>query len=406
MRPIIVVLAVPTLAVLVAINTVYTKRTSNYIREGPGSYYNLIAVVPANTALVVLEKSGGWLKVNLPGSKPGWLAGSSLSGAKPAEVVGIENVWSSPKASKAGIVAAIRGFAERYGKTEPGSVESLLQLSRKTFTDREFAEFKRELDPYRPREGSRVKWEEIDLRDVVYDAGLPEQQIGAGIAARLVHKGVEDSPAVLAYLNMVCAVVAEQSGLYDWDFTVMLLRDGKVNGFAVPGGYILLTRGAVGLCSNESELAAIIAHEMAHIVRRHGLQEMTQRLAAIHADAAFAELEEETGNITKDEEELGDLVEATHEKISAPKLATYELEADLLAAILCANAGYDPFGLVHLIARLAKLPRERPDIFDPMYMAPDVLADRQKVIRGFVERELGGVWRGAQLRERFARRFP
>ena len=111
---------------------------------------------------------------------------------------------------------------------------------------------------------------------------------------------------------------------------MFILDDPTVNGFALPGGYIFITRGALAMCADESEAAAIIAHEMAHVIRKHGVQELSKRKVHIKADDAFAELEEETGEKSADEAELDDLVHKTYENIVAPRLFAYELEADRL----------------------------------------------------------------------------
>ena len=92
---------------------------------------------------------------------------------------------------------------------------------------------------------------------------------------------------------------------------------------------------------------------------------MSKRKVHIKADEAFNELEEDTGAKTQDEAELDDLVQQTYEKIVAPRLLEYELEADRVAAVLLAQAGYDPRGLVRIGNKVARLPKEKPDLFDP-----------------------------------------
>jgi beta-barrel assembly-enhancing protease len=199
---------------------------------------------------------------------------------------------------------------------------------------------------------------------------------------------------------MICATIAANSPVYDWDFTVFVLDEPAVNGYALPGGYVFITKGALQLCTDESEVAAIIAHEMAHVIRKHGLQEMSKRKVHIKADEAFNELEGETDGKTQEESELDDMVQQTYEKIVSPRLLQYELEADRVASVLLAMTGYDPNGLVRIGNKVARLPKEKPDLFDPNYMAPDNVAKRAAATEKFVSEHFGTATGGATLRER------
>lgn len=400
-------IALATVAAAIMPGPSYTKRADNYIREGPGSYFGLIAVVPENTQVSVLETKGTWLKVRLSDSKSGWMAANSLTETKPAgaRVLPVENVWSSAKASRAGVSAAIRGFAEKRDKTPPGSVETVLKNAVKTFSDADVAALRQPLLVTRDPLAGIMSFDDLDLGEIAYDAGISEQQVGLGVAARLASHGFVQSKPLSAYVNMLCAILAENSPAYDWDFTVFVLNDPTMNGFALPGGYIFITRGALAMCADESEAAAIIAHEMAHVIRKHGVQEMSKRKVHIKADDAFAELEEETGEKSAEEADLDDLVHKTYENIVAPRLFAYELEADRFAAVLLAKAGYDPFGLVRIGQKAALIPKEKPGLFDPGYMSPDHLTERAKATEEFVRAHYADATNGARLRERFVNKI-
>jgi predicted Zn-dependent protease len=299
------------------------------------------------------------------------------------------------------VSAAIRGFAEKRDKTPPGSVENVLKQSVKTFGEAEFAAFRQPLLPPREQLAAVLDFDDLDLPELEYDAGISEQQIGLGVAARLGAKGFVTSTKLVQYVNMIAATLAEQSPAYDWDFTVYILDEPTVNGFALPGGYIFITKGALQMCADESELAAMIAHEMVHVTRRHGVQELSKRKVHIKADDAFAELEEDTGEKSADEAEMDDLVHKTYEQIVAPRLFAYELEADRVASVLLARTGYDPWGLVRIDQKVARVPREKPGLFDPGYMSPDHLSERSKETTAFVQEHFAGKEGGARVRDRF-----
>jgi hypothetical protein len=397
---VLTVLFVFTFAVLSG-ETIYTKRKSNDVREGPGSYYGLIISLPENTKLVVIERTATWVKVQLPGKKVGWIAANNLVD-RPAgrNIAQLENVWSSPKASKAGIAAAIKGFGEKYGKTEPGNIDKVLTYSDKGFTGRDLAAFNNEVRRYESRNRGRVRLKDLDLDAPDFDVSLQERQIGVGIAARLVSRGLLENKELQQYVNLICATVTENSDIYDEDLTVLLLNDDKVNAFALPGGYIFITKGMLQQCRDEAELAGVIAHEIAHVIRRHGLQEISKRAPNIAADKAFDELDQEVGQ-TNEEKDLEEMIESTYDKVLHPRLIKYELEADKVGAVLEANAGYDPFGLVRISERIARIPKEQSDIFDATFMAPNSALERYNAIVRFANRQFRTSNPGATMRDRF-----
>ncbi len=381
--------------------SIFTKRKGNDVREGPGSYYDLIISLPQNTKLVIIEKTANWVKVQLPDEKTGWIAANCLV-AQPAgkNMARLENVWSSPKASKAGIAAAIKGFGDKYGKTDPGNVDKVLAYSGKGFAGRDLAAFNNEIRQYNSKNRGRVRLGDLDLGVPDYDVSLPERQIGVGIAARLVSRGLLDNQDLRRYVNLICATITENSEIYDEDFTVFVLDDSKVNAFALPGGYIFITKGIVQMCHDESELAGVIAHEIGHVIRRHGLEEISKRAANIAADKAFDELDQEVGQ-TDDEKDLEDMIESTYDKVLHPRLIKYELEADKVGAVLSANAGYDPFGLVRMCGRMASIPKDQGDIFDATFMAPNGFVERSDAIVKFANDEFKTSSAGATMQNRF-----
>lgn len=382
--------------------SIYTKRKTNDVREGPGSYYDLIISLPQNTKLDIVEKASNWVKVQLPDNKVGWIAANCLVAQAAGKTMArLENVWSSPKASKAGIAAAIKGFGEKYGKTDPGNVDKVLAYSDKGFTGRDLASFNNEIRQYNSRNRGRVHLDDLDLGVPDYDVSLPERQIGVGIAARLVSHGLLDNPELRRYVNLICATITANSEIYDEDFTVFVLDDNKVNAFALPGGYIFITKGIVKMCHDESELAGVVAHEIGHVIRRHGLEEISKRAANIASEKAFDELDQEVGQ-TDDEKDLEEMIESTYDKVLHPRLIKYELEADKVGAVLAANAGYDPFGLVHMCDRMASIPKDQGDIFDATFMAPNGFVERANAIVKFANHEFKTTNPGATMPDRFA----
>ncbi|MEO8078012.1 MAG: M48 family metalloprotease, partial [Acidobacteriota bacterium] len=97
-----------------------------------------------------------------------------------------------------------------------------------------------------------------------------ERQLGEQVSAQLRQDyGVYQDAAVTKYVSLVGTVLAQVSsrpGL-NWQF-IVLDTDG-VNAFASPGGFVHITRGALGLIKNEAELAGVLGHEITHITAKH-----------------------------------------------------------------------------------------------------------------------------------------
>jgi predicted Zn-dependent protease len=105
-----------------------------------------------------------------------------------------------------------------------------------------------------------------------------ELQIGSeGYKAVVAEYGVYDDPALQAYVNEVGQKVARASHLPNlaWHFTV--IDDPTVNAFAMPGGYIYVTRGILAHLNSEAQLAGVLGHEIGHVTHRHTAEQMTQQ---------------------------------------------------------------------------------------------------------------------------------
>ena len=109
----------------------------------------------------------------------------------------------------------------------------------------------------------------------------PEQEyyLGRGVAATLLGKyRALYAPAANEYLNLLGQSLAKHSTMPNTfgGYHFLLLDNSEINAFAAPGGLILVTRGLVQCTSNEDELAAVLAHEIAHVQLRHGVGSIKQ----------------------------------------------------------------------------------------------------------------------------------
>lgn len=150
------------------------------------------------------------------------------------------------------------------------------------------------------------------------------------------------------YINKVGRWVAIQSNreLEQWHFGVIDSAD--VNAFAAPGGYILVTRGLYALLENESELAGVLAHEIAHVTKQHHLKLMKKAQMIQRGEQALGK--------TLGDNTTGKLLVANGAEIMARSLdKEAEFEADRLGVVLAARAGYDPFALPAVLQKIAMI---------------------------------------------------
>jgi len=177
-----------------------------------------------------------------------------------------------------------------------------------------------------------------------------EANIGKEYASLLVGAApLLDRPAVQRYVNQVgrwLSLHSERPNL-DWKFGV--LDSDNLNAFATPGGYVLVTRGLLVRLKNESELAGVLAHEIAHVVKRHHLAAI-RKTAGIQAGANI--LAEYQSNRGRNPQTTDRVLGGAKEVMLRGLDKSDEFEADRMGVVIAARAGYDPFGLPAVLQTL------------------------------------------------------
>lgn len=172
-----------------------------------------------------------------------------------------------------------------------------------------------------------------------------ERQIGNGVSDRVrVRYGVVQDPAVHKYVALVGLALATSSIRPDLPWTFVVLDTDGVNAFAAPGGHIHITRGALALIGDESELAGVLAHEITHVTEKH-------TISAIQKNKLVATGASETlkGNATL----LNAFVDKAFDMVYAGFGRGEELESDRKGIGLANAVGYAPSGLGEFLTRLA-----------------------------------------------------
>jgi predicted Zn-dependent protease len=234
-----------------------------------------------------------------------------------------------------------------------------------------------------------------------------EAEIGSGVAANLLGAAplVQDEK-LQAYVNRLGWWLALQTERADlaWHFGV--LDSESVNAFAAPGGYVFVTRGLLLRMRNESELAGVMAHEIAHVLKRHHLQAI-QKNAQTGLAANLASL---AAGSSKHSDLADKAIGAGTELYARGLDKGDEFEADRMGVVIAARAGYDPYGLPAVLQTLEAInpqdsnlalmfkthpaPQKRLELLDGLmtgsmdrYAGQPVMAERfQKIVGDYARR--------------------
>ncbi len=359
-----------------------TTQPTNYLREGPGSYFQIIAALPASIEVSKMEQKGSWLKVKTDQNDQGWLSENSFvnrSGANTRDDKVLKGKTSA-RASRAELAAAVKGFGKKYVEGSDKVETDISKYSAPAVSAEDMEKFEHSftIEPFRG-------YMNIERP---FDLQFHEEGIGLGIAQKIAaQKGILNDRMATTYINLIGNYLSKYTKAYDLGFRFYILNDDRAGAFAVPGGYIFLSRGMFEACTNESELAAVIAHEMVHVIQRHGVKELTKSEAKIKAESAFAELEEETGPMGEEEKELEEYADNVYQNLIAPRLLVYETDADRLAMVYLKRAGYDPTSLASVLQRLYEPSPSSADIFDDNYMKKDDMRERVLRVNALVREE-------------------
>lgn len=172
-----------------------------------------------------------------------------------------------------------------------------------------------------------------------------ERRFGRELSARILgNYPLLDNDKANRYLNLVGKGIALYAGGEITEYHFGILNSDEINAFAAPGGYVFITRGAMMKMENEAQLAAVLGHEITHIVKRHVIKELDIKDDKDSAVGGIAAL---IGGATGGFRGTFDKALSNAEEILFRKgyMIENEIEADQTGIILSAMAGYDPHAL-------------------------------------------------------------
>lgn len=205
------------------------------------------------------------------------------------------------------------------------------------------------------------------------------------------------APAAEALLNDLLARLAQAEANPGKAYRVTILNAPAVNAFALPSGNLYVTRGLLALANDSAEVAAVMAHEIAHVAARHA----NQREEA----ARTAQLRQRVAQIVQSARR-GEEVEAIEKLSLASFSRRQELEADQIGVATIARAGLDPYGAARFLEALGRSGAMRAGLSGRGADEPDIMSSHpstpERVSRAIAAaREIGAPGVGEDGREAY-----
>ncbi len=165
---------------------------------------------------------------------------------------------------------------------------------------------------------------------------------------------------VVAIAKRLASATGEAGRKFQW--AVSVVRSNQVNAFCLPGGKIVVYTGILSVASNDAQLAAVMGHEMAHAIARHGSQRLLRNELA---NAALTGAQVSLSGMDPNQQRavMGALGAGAQYGLILPFSREHETEADGMGLLYMARAGYDPHEAINLWKSMARAGGQKPPEF-------------------------------------------
>ena len=185
-------------------------------------------------------------------------------------------------------------------------------------------------------------------KDFVLMSEQQELQLGAQAHQDVLKEyAALDKPGLQAYVNDIGQKLAKHSHRPNLQWTFTVLDSPDVNAFALPGGYVYITRGLMAYLNSEAELAGVLGHEIGHVTARHGVRQQSAStaagLGAVLGSILVPGMNNQAG---------AGMMQSVAQAWTAGYGRDHELESDRLGAQYLAKTDYDPQAMIAVIGVL------------------------------------------------------
>jgi len=215
---------------------------------------------------------------------------------------------------------------------------------------------------------------------------VSNQKIDSAEHARIVaaYGGIYHDAKLEQTLAPIVSRIVAASDRPDQSYRITILNAPAVNAFALPDGYLYVTRGLLALADDSSEVAAVLAHEMGHVTANHAIERQNKARNAMVASRVV-------NDVLKDDESRQLALAASRRSLAAFS-QQQELEADAIGVRTIGKAGYDPFAAARFLTTMAQYadynatstaPDKRPDFLSTHPSTPERVAFAERAARQF-----------------------
>ena len=183
------------------------------------------------------------------------------------------------------------------------------------------------------------------------------------------HSKIVDDPIVAEYINRVGQNIVRNSDA-KVPFTIKLIDSQQVNAFALPGGFFFVNAGLVLRAESESELAGVMAHEIAHVAARHGTRQATRGKIVNYATIPLLFMGGWTGYGIR--QAVGFAIPMGFLRFSRK----FETEADFLGLQYIYQSGYDPTSVTDFFGKMQADEKRRPGTMAKIFSSHPPHGDR------------------------------
>ena len=203
--------------------------------------------------------------------------------------------------------------------------------------------------------------------------------------------GTYEDAELEEYVARIGNALAAESERPDLDWTFRVMDDGTVNAFALPGGYIYVTRGILGYLNSEAELASVLGHEIGHVTARHSASQMSKAQLANIGLVGASVLTPEYAQA------FGGLAQASLGMLFLKHSRADETQADDLGLRYVRRSDYDPRPMPEVFDMLRRVSKEAGGQRVPEWQSthPDP-EDREKQIKSKIK-SLNKDWSGRRV---------
>lgn len=171
---------------------------------------------------------------------------------------------------------------------------------------------------------------------------------------------------------------------YPYSFTVADRRD--LNAFSLPGGPVWINRGILAVATNESQVAGVLAHEIAHIAQRHAADQLTKVIVAKWGIGLLGAFLGNTGGAGAAQSAAGLLASGAFLKFSRDD----ERDADRVGLTIVSRAGWDPHGMVEMLDILRRTSKQDPGAVQVFFSTHPSTQERIADLQALAAHHRGG----------------